>query len=66
MPDTWTILKDNSTLLLGDAWEHLNNQQTGDTTVVAYCPFDVRVAENAFDITHEDLQLIIEIKKKGY
>lgn len=29
MPDAWTILKDNSTLAQGDAWEHLNNQGGG-------------------------------------
>jgi len=29
MPDTWTILKENSSLDSGDAWEHLNNQEGG-------------------------------------
>lgn len=27
--DAWEILKDNSTLSTGDAWEHLNNQNSG-------------------------------------
>lgn len=32
--DAWEILVDNSTLVTGDAWEHLNAQEGGGDVVI--------------------------------
>ncbi len=32
VPNAWTVLKENSSLVSGTAWEHLNNQEGGSGT----------------------------------
>jgi hypothetical protein len=78
MPDAWTILKTNSTLDSGDAWEHLNNQSgesgPGGSLVlidgldleVDMSAYDVEIMEAGFDVDVESDDVDIEIQNNQY
>jgi len=65
MPDAWTILKENSSLESGDAWEHLNNQMGGDGSgyILAYLAeaelmqdtIDIEIVDTSLDIEYVDI-----------
>lgn len=51
MPDSWEILKANSSLPFGDAWEHLNAQEgSGACSAVFNTEADVIIQELTADI----------------
>ncbi len=58
MPDAWTILKNNSSLASGDAWEHLNNQMGGTGTIIVDGAI-VELTNNNFEteINNEDFSI---------
>lgn len=64
MSDTWTILKDNSALPLGDAWEHLNAQEGGSGTVVVYGAEVYLETGLIVEILFDDLY--VEVEKSEY
>lgn len=47
MPDAWEILVANSSLNSGDAWEHLNAQQGGESVTIVQGPtaYRARIAK---------------------
>lgn len=62
MPDAWTILKENSSLVSGDAWEHLNNQVSGSgDSLTLFDGLEVEMADPNFDVEIEDSEVIVEI-----
>lgn len=63
--DAWEILYDNSTLVTGDAWEHLNNQEggtiSGETLVHADgITMSLDTAELAVSISSSELLIGVE------
>ena len=57
MPDTWTILKANSSLGSGDAWEHLENQEGGSgsgTNLILIDGLKIEMTGNSYGVEIEN------------
>ncbi len=62
MADAWTILIGNSSLVSGDAWEHLNAQQGGSGIgLVLLDGLEVEMADDCFEIEIDLPDFEIEI-----
>lgn len=76
MPDAWTILKENSSLDSGDAWEHLNAQEGGSGSGVVLIDgleifmdnntYDTEINEDTFEIEVDCDTIEIEIDTYEY
>lgn len=71
MADTWEILLQNSTISIGDAWAHLNNQ---GNVIMLTDGLELSIDNNEFDIELDDSLLVefdiidyeIEIENNDY
>ena len=68
MPNAWTVLKENSSLVSGTAWEHLNNQEGGGGTVIVEGmaielqeALAIEVLEEIFEVEVLTPEYIIEV-----
>jgi len=75
MADAWTILIGNSSLVSGDAWEHLNAQQGGSGIgLVLLDGLEVEMVDDCFDVELDlapvdveiDEGLVVEIETEEY
>lgn len=65
MPDAWTILKENSSLESGDAWEHLNNQETGvGIGLVLLDGLEIEMSDCCFDVEIQLAEMDVEIENE--
>jgi hypothetical protein len=74
MATAWEVLKQNSTLVSGTAWEHLNNQLPGDEGFYTLVDglevqmtdgYDIEVDTPSYDIEVEE-NLIVELETPEY
>ncbi len=64
MPDTWTTLKDGSSLTSGDAWDHLNNQIAGTGPgdgLVLFDGLEVELSDNDLEVELESIEYDVEV-----
>ncbi len=63
MPDTWTILKANSSLGSGDAWEHLENQEGGGsgTNLVLLDGLEIEMTGSSYDVEIDNSEIEVHV-----
>jgi hypothetical protein len=73
MATAWEVLKQNSTLVSGTAWEHLNNQEGGGEGIfytlvdgleveMSECDVDVEIIPTSVEVEIDNNEIEVEIE----
>jgi len=64
MATAWEVLKSNSTLLSGTAWDHLNNQAGGGgPATLSYIEgWDLEIEDMEYALQIDDQEVVLEIE----
>lgn len=63
MPDAWETLIANSSLVSGDAWEHLNAQEGGGTVIQAAETITAQLSSVSASVSVNSLTVTASINK---